>query len=146
MLLKNNKSDDGREIQKGIPFLVRPIQATNLLGHTVHRFQIIDLNSPFSGEFLRAEDCIECIDLPKQKTYSEKQVNVMKDFHKKELEQAYQQKERAQQLVTNLTESIKKRNAKIESLEYCVNVLAGSLHAMTEAFHKLKALEKFQNR
>jgi hypothetical protein len=104
-------------------------------------YQVI--GGPYSGICISRE-C--CINFENEKTYTEKQWKDLQDFHKKELEQAYQQKERAQHLVTNLTESIKKRNAKIESLEYCVNVLAGSLHAMTEAFHKLKALEKFRNR
>jgi hypothetical protein len=104
-------------------------------------YQVIDGN--YIGHFIPRENCIE---YEEEKTYNEKQVKVMKDFHKKELEQAYQQKERAQQLVIELTESMKKKNAEINSLEFCVNVLAGSLSAMTEAFHKLKALEKFKNR
>jgi predicted enzyme involved in methoxymalonyl-ACP biosynthesis len=82
---------------------------------------------------------------PKEKTYTEKQVNVMKEFHHVELAQAYQQKARAQQLVIDLTESIKKKNAEIEHLEYFITSLTLSLKLSSDYVVKLRSqLQKFE--
>jgi hypothetical protein len=76
---------------------------------------------------------------PQEKTYSEKQVNVMKEFHQRELAQANQQKARAQQLVIDLTESIKKKNAEIEHLEFFITSLTLSLKLSSDYVVKLRS-------
>lgn len=100
-------------------------------------FQIID--GEFSGIKVPYENAIE---VENEKTFTEKEWNDMENHYMHEFDKEREQKERAQQLVQELTETIKKKNAEIERLDFCVNVLAGSLQAMTEAFHKLKKWEK----
>jgi hypothetical protein len=135
--------------------IIRPVNVKNgpiipigeILKVRVFSKQLLDFNAPYQvieghyiGHFIPRENCIEYTG---EKTYTENQVKVMKEYHKKELEQAYQQKERAQHLVTSLTESMKKKNAEIEKLNFFLEV---SRFGLEIAVLGLKDLNKQKNR
>jgi peptidoglycan hydrolase CwlO-like protein len=122
LLLKDKKINEELSIQKGNVFNVRQLQYKNLLGNTIIYFQIIDVDSPFLGEDLPFEYCIETKEVPN------------KDL--------IDQKENAQKLVKKLTEQINKKNKKIETLTFFVDTLSITLEMLHKEITKLKDLEK----
>jgi hypothetical protein len=114
MLIKDKKIDEEISIAKGQIFTVRPMKQTNLFGNTSHFYQIIDVKCPWLGEFLPVEYCLE---QPKEKTYSEKEVKNIENYWGKE----------------------------VKTLKFFVNTLADCLMSASEEIDRLrKDLEKAQ--
>ena len=112
MLIKDKKINEKLSITKGQTFLVRPMKQTNMFGGELHFYQIIDTKCPFSGEFLPAEYCIEQI---AEKTYTEKEVEDIKNYWLKE----------------------------VKTLKFFVNALSGCLMDASEEIDRLREnLEK----
>jgi hypothetical protein len=77
-----------------------------------------------------------------QETYTEKEVKAIEDVHIAKLNKEREQKERAQQLVRELTEQINLKDKKIIKLDFFMNAY---MHTLNLATQKLKELRKAQN-
>jgi predicted RNase H-like nuclease (RuvC/YqgF family) len=76
---------------------------------------------------------------PNEKVYTEKEWNDMENYYMALLDKEREQKNRAQQHVINLTESIKKKRAEIEQLEYFITSLTLSLKLSSDYVVKLRS-------
>lgn len=122
VLLKDEKINEELTIPKGKLFNVRPVNYTNLLGGVNRYFQIIDIESPYSGEKIPFEYCLEAKEVPNKALI--------------------EQKERAQQLVKDLTSQMNKKNEEIEKLTFFVNILSRTVDKFDKEITRLKDLEK----
>jgi hypothetical protein len=100
-------------------------------------YQVIDGN--YSGHFIPRE---YCIDHPEEKTYSLKALQKIENYHIANFEKERQAKDRAIELVTNLSKQMVKKNAEIEKLEFCVSALSIGLSASSEAIAILRETAK----
>lgn len=88
-------------------------------------------------------DFIKVFTSEPEKVYTEKQWNDMENYYGARLAKEREQKDRAQQHVINLTESIKKKNDEIEKLNFFLEV---SRFGLELAVLGLKDLNRQKNR
>jgi hypothetical protein len=142
-LLKDTPINENISICKGQIFTVRPLLKStgNLFSGFQQGFQILNDNCQFQGEFLPKENCLEITD---EITFTQQEVKVIESVHLAKLDIERAAKERAQELVKGLTETLKQKNKQIEMLDSSVNVLAIVLNHASAAIEKIKDLEKAQ--
>lgn len=139
LLIKDKKIDEKRSIAKGQIFLVRPVKHSNIFGGVSNYYQIIDIECPFSGEYLPSSLCIE---QPMEKTFTESEVKAIENVHLAKIEHEKKFKEKVVELNKGLLKQINKKNDEIEKLNYCIGILGAALLKSCEALHNLKTLEK----
>jgi hypothetical protein len=123
----------GNVIEKGE---ILKVIETNFLGTPSYKV----VEGKFTDCILRINNAVK-ID---EEIYTEKQWNDMENYYMSELDKVRAAKERAQELVKGLTETLKHKNNQIDTLDSCVNVLAFIVKYSAEAIEKIKNLEKAQ--
>lgn len=73
-----------------------------------------------------------------EKTFTKKEVEAIEKVHLAKLEKERELKELSQQLVKNLTEKLKQKNAEIDHLKYFITSLTLSLKLSSEYVMKLR--------
>jgi hypothetical protein len=83
-----------------------------------------------------------CTPINDQKVYTEKEMKAIESVHLAKLDKERAAKDRAIDLVTNMSKQLVKKNAEIEKLEFCVSALSIGLSASSEAIQVLREKEK----
>jgi hypothetical protein len=122
----------------GETYSVRQLQIHNqLFNQTKTVFQIIDGDQ--TGENIPFEYCIV---VEEEKIFTQKEVQAIEQVHLAKLEKLSAEKDRAIDLVTNMSKQMVKKNAEIEKLEFYVSALSIGLSASSEAIQVLRGKEK----
>lgn len=100
-------------------------------------YEIVD--GEYKGSFVFEKDVEKVV-----AEFTFEEVKAIESVHLAKLDIERAAKERAQELVKGLTGTLNQKNHEIETLNFCINILAGSLKASCEAIHKLRDLEKAQ--
>jgi hypothetical protein len=116
-MIKNQKVNPVVELQKGTIFEVRVFSELPLQFNAP--FQIID--GDHSGIIIPREYCIEVKD--ETKALTESDWKAREDYYLARLNKEKEEKERAQQLIRDLTEQLKLKNKEIGKLEFFLNAL-----------------------
>lgn len=131
-LIKDLKIDRIRSVRTGEEHTVRHLPSDSFLA--INRpFQIIE--GEHSGVIVPREYCIL---VEEQKRYSEKDWNLVKNHFTASLDKEKQEKERAQQMVRDLTAQINNKNKEIEKLNFFLNCSNLALVASCQAIETLR--------
>ncbi|MBU5406655.1 hypothetical protein KQI08_12185 [Paraeggerthella hongkongensis] len=131
-LIKELKIDRIRSVRTGEEHTVRHLPSDSFIA--INRpFQIIE--GEHSGIIVPREYCIL---VEEQKKYSEREWNDMENEYMAALDKETREKERAQQIVRELTAQINNKNKEIEKLTFFLNCSSLALRASCQAIETLK--------
>jgi hypothetical protein len=136
MLIKDRKMNERISIPKGQVFSVREINENNVLGYTKKYYQIIDVRSPWSGELLPIEHCVEITNNPLK--YTEKQYEDMESYYTEKLEKEREKNQRIIEITDKLTGILGKKNIEIEKLNFIINALCQGLAVSGEILRETR--------
>jgi hypothetical protein len=111
------------------------------LKDTEERVSYQAIEDPHKGTILVGNPLL-FIELEDKKTFTEKEVQAIEQVHLAKLEKLSGEKDRAIELVTNMSKQLVKKNAEIEKLEFYVSALSIGLSASSEAIQILRGKEK----
>ncbi len=127
-----NQTTCGR-IKKGEVFKVRKLGNPSLIYPNAWVYQIIE--GKHSGSRIPPEFCLE---IEGSRTFTEKEWNDMENEYMAALDKEKQEKERAQQMVRELTAQINNKNKEIEKLNFFLDCSNLALVASCQAIETLR--------
>jgi hypothetical protein len=136
-IIKSIRLGNHSVMRPGEVFEARRLPTGSLLTLPGTPYQIIE--GAFSGVEVPIENCILISD---EKIFTQKEVQALENVHLAKLEKLSAEKNRAIDLVTNMSKQLVKKNAEIEKLEFCVSALSIGLSASSEAIAILRETAK----